>query len=874
VTAIAARVTAELASSEAEGTSVAAVAGSVQTLIDRQRELEDHMLGLGGERFRRGVSRAMEKKEISHSGAGVKLLRLAVDPVEQGIRELLDGKGKRGPKHLATKLLAGVDPAAAAYITARTIIDSIHCITPLRVVANDITATILDELRYRRLEAKRPALFKYRMKHLTGSNYDHNKKVLDQTIRWAVEHSRAEDETLDVSDLVMSEEHRLLVGTKLIDIFVQTTGLVTKVTNTVAKKHKKNKRTRITKELYLQATDETKRWIERRNEVLEFLTPVNLPMVIPPRDWGKNERGGYHFALRNKYAFVRGANAEHHTNQAEIPLVYEAVNAIQQTPWKINPNVYKLVSEIVERGKAVGNLSLSDIAREALPAKPVDIATNAEARKRWRKDARAIHEKNHARQIRALGISKVLLAASRVATDERIYFPCSLDFRGRIYPLTHYLNPQGDDLSKSLLMFAEAKPLGEDGAFWLAIHGANCLDETPGDKRKVKTMTMAERASWVQKNTLRICAVADYPYADLWWTDADEPLQFYAFCCEWRGFYEYFLAGRGDEYVCSLPVSQDGSCNGLQHFSAMLRDPIGGKAVNLTPEEIPQDVYQAVTDAVIEIVQAAAARGEWIAQQWLVTGLIKRKLCKRPTMTFCYGSKRFGMAEQILSFLQEDKGDWQRVRALFTDDEGENRANEAAQWMASVVWDALGGTVVAAAQAMKWMQDCARVVVTQTNAPIEWTVPVTGFPVRQEYFVQKFRQIKTVLAGQVIQPSVLDTTDEVLTHKQANAIAPNIVHSLDAAALMMTVVRAKADGVEAFGMIHDSYATVPADCGKLYEATREAFVSLYRDNDVVAHLANCFASQLPETSEKPLPQSPTPGSLDINGVLESIYFFS
>jgi DNA-directed RNA polymerase len=188
--------------------------------------------------------------------------------------------------------------------------------------------------------------------------------------------------------------------------------------------------------------------------------------------------------------------------------------------------------------------------------------------------------------------------------------------------------------------------------------------------------------------------------------------------------------------------------------------------------------------------------------------------------------------------------------------------------------ECLGGTVVAAAQAMKWMQDCARVIVSQTNKPVEWTVPVTGFPVRQEYFVQHFRQIKTVLAGQIIQPSVLDTTDEVLAHKQANAIAPNIVHSLDAAALMVTVCMASKCGVESFGMIHDSYATVPADCGLLSESTRAAFVLLYRDHDVAAHFADCFQSQMPAEAKKPLPPAPVPGTLDVSGVLESTYFFS
>jgi DNA-directed RNA polymerase len=51
-------------------------------------------------------------------------------------------------------------------------------------------------------------------------------------------------------------------------------------------------------------------------------------------------------------------------------------------------------------------------------------------------------------------------------------------------------------------------------------------------------------------------------------------------------------------YVCNLPVHQDGSCNGLQHYAALGRDALGGAAVNLTPSELPQDVYTFVLKAV------------------------------------------------------------------------------------------------------------------------------------------------------------------------------------------------------------------------------------------------------------------------------------
>ena len=111
---------------------------------------------------------------------------------------------------------------------------------------------------------------------------------------------------------------------------------------------------------------------------------------------------------------------------------------------------------------------------------------------------------------------------------------------------------------------------------------------------------------------------------------------------EWAGYAEH-----GDEFVSRITVAMDGSCSGIQHFSAMLRDEKGGAAVNLVPQELPADVYRAVAEKVIEQANWQAENGEedsikhnadgvaylnegskTIAQQWLKFG-ITRKVTKR-----------------------------------------------------------------------------------------------------------------------------------------------------------------------------------------------------------------------------------------------------
>jgi DNA-directed RNA polymerase, mitochondrial len=187
-----------------------------------------------------------------------------------------------------------------------------------------------------------------------------------------------------------------------------------------------------------------------------------------------------------------------------------------------------------------------------------------------------------------------------------------------------------------------------------------------------------------------------------------------------------------------------------------------------------------------------------------------------------------------------------------------------------MIWQSLQEIVVAAFSGMAWFQKAARQVV-KSGQPLTWTVPATGFPVRQEYFVMHKQQVRTMLAGRVIKPVLYSATKEVETYKQANAVAPNVVHSLDAAALMLTVSQAMNDGVEHFAVVHDSYGTVPGDMSVLAQATRQSFVKLYTSHDVIEELRVQFQAQAPEgvTIEAP----PEKGTLEVSQVLSSAYFF-
>lgn len=70
-----------------------------------------------------------------------------------------------------------------------------------------------------------------------------------------------------------------------------------------------------------------------------------------------------------------------------------------------------------------------------------------------------------------------------------------------------------------------------------------------------------------------------------WWQEADSPWQLLAVCYDLQAA---LASGNPEAYRSKIPVHQDGSCNGLQHYAALGRDEPGGRAVNLLPVDRPQ----------------------------------------------------------------------------------------------------------------------------------------------------------------------------------------------------------------------------------------------------------------------------------------------
>jgi DNA-directed RNA polymerase len=195
----------------------------------------------------------------------------------------------------------------------------------------------------------------------------------------------------------------------------------------------------------------------------------------------------------------------------------------------------------------------------------------------------------------------------------------------------------------------------------------------------------------------------------------------------------------------------------------------------------------------------------------------------------------------------------------------------AASYLAGVMKEALAGVVVKAAQAMDWLQQAAR-IASEDGLPIRWEAP-NGFPVVQDYREQSGSGSTTEITGQRIQLMLTRDGDKLDKRRQAQGIAPNFVHSLDASHMMETVCMALDHGITAFAMVHDSYGAHAGHADTLNRLLREAFVEMYR-GDVLGTFRDTLVGQLSPGWRRRFHHYQSSASLDPEAVKDSQYFFA
>lgn len=608
----------------------------------------------------------------------------------------------------------------------------------------------------------------------------------------------------------------------------------------------------------------------------------HLPMLVQPDPWTKFDKGGF---IEFPTSIIRIKNGEKdqkvYTEAAikrgDLDQVAKGLDVLGRTAWRINQSVFNVMLEAWNSGEKIANFPPLN-PNIPLPQEP-EAADDPMVRKTWIQQVKAIeNEKSGLHSERCFMNFQMEIA--NAFKDQSFYFPHNMDFRGRAYPIPTYLNHMGADNARGLLRFAKGKALGESGLRWLKVHLANV---SGFDKASI-----SEREAFAMEHMDDVIDSSTNPLNGKgWWLKAEDPWQCLAACFELNAA---MSSPDPTTYISHLPVHQDGTCNGLQHYAALGGDSWGAQQVNLEPGDRPADVYSAVADLVKESIKEDLSTGNPLAK--IMHGKITRKVVKQTVMTNVYGvtyigaraqvqkqieaahpkiraeygvppillasyvaakifkalSTMFGGAHDIQYWLAECAG--RICRALLPEqlDLMAKEAEKSQEIEAKVEAEDGAGAGAelskptrgrpkkpAKAKKSKWS---ASDILSHFRSTIVWTTPLR-LPVVQPYRKGITRTIATAL--QDLNLVIPERSDPVNRRKQLQAFPPNFIHSLDASHMLLSALECDELGLQ-FAAVHDSFWTHAADVDVMNRVLRDSFIRIHSE-DVVQRLASEFQAR-------------------------------
>ena len=584
----------------------------------------------------------------------------------------------------------------------------------------------------------------------------------------------------------------------------------------------------------------------------------HLPMLTEPTPWTNHNRGGF---LDQSLSVVRiGSNHKQSqayikaaANSGDLSQVFAALNVLGKTPWRINKQVFEVMLQVWNSGEAIADIPPEnptfDYPPEPSPSD--DMITRTKYAYRL-KEIEGRRDGLHSERC----FLNFQMEVARAFLDETFYFPHNVDFRGRAYPVPPHLNHMRADNCRGLLLFGRGRELGEAGLRWLKVHLANVFGY---DKASLQ-----ERCDFTTDHISDIYDSANNPMTGArWWLKAEDPWQCLAACIELKNALD---SPDPMKFVSHLPVHQDGTCNGLQHYAALGGDAIGAKQVNLEPGDRPSDIYTAVADMVKKDIAEDAAKGDETAK--FINGKITRKVVKPTVMTNVYGVTFTGARRQVLAQLEDIYPD------IFKDDLV--TASRVSSYVAVKIFTALSAMFNGAQEIQYWLGECASRICgaltpaqmqriedqaagkdipspyagrpvnetknqdeqTRFKTSVIWTTPLK-MPVVQPYRTPTCRTVQTNLQQvSLTEPTV---ADPVSKRKQLQGFPPNFIHSLDATHMLLSALKCNELGLT-FAAVHDSFWTHAADVNTMNTVLRDAFIRMHSE-DIIGRLAAEFTAR-------------------------------
>lgn len=251
--------------------------------------------------------------------------------------------------------------------------------------------------------------------------------------------------------------------------------------------------------------------------------PKKIPMIVRPNEYLRvknkegeieEEYGGFllNKELTHDELIIQNWKLKTKSKIEDINQIYNAVNNISSVGYKINRDVLNFIR--LYDSKFHLTLTMNDTVKNILLKADAlenfeDLDSKPSYKNKYTKSSSKLKNKLYKWERLELESYKskkyvednILALADLFEHVPEFFIPVRLDYRGRIYCITEYLNYQGSELAKGLLLFSKGEKILKtdlNAINYLKIFGANCFGN------KLEKKSFIERVKWIDDNTENI----------------------------------------------------------------------------------------------------------------------------------------------------------------------------------------------------------------------------------------------------------------------------------------------------------------------------------------------------------------------------------
>jgi hypothetical protein len=629
-------------------------------------------------------------------------------------------------------------------------------------------------------------------------------------------------------------------------------------------------------------------------QTIPLNVPNKIPMIVKPKKYlrvklnnnkTKEILGGYllNDELLDDDIIIFNHRLKENSIISNNNVIYDTINNMSSVGYKINKDLLNFIRLYNDKF----NLTLINSKH------PIEIRLeNNGGDKLYKRERIELESFKSKRFVQ----ESILALADTFENAIEFFIPVRIDYRGRIYCITDYLNYQSTELAKALLLFSKGEKFSKTNKKaiqYMKIFGANCFGN------KLDKQSANDRIKWIDDNLDNILNFENGILIE----KAESKLLFIAFCFEYRKI----ISTQYDEhdyYITHLPIQLDATCNGYQHISMLgmdidLADKLNIK--NSTWDDVPDDFYTLISLYIKgylkkELNKPLISFEKKEVYERLYDLEIQRKILKKCIMTIPYSTTTVQGIKYLREFFEFDEVETslknphlnsnninidlieindminpENLKDSYIKENNEQlpgheyKNNKTTYWfkykenpniklelndfkelyfiLKIVLYDVAPSLNLIT----EYLKSIAKICI-KANTFIPWILP-TGLIIRQSYTNLKEVRISPFNYSKYTFVLKTKQLNKIDSKKNIRALMPNLIHSLDSASLSLLIEKyfcSYENNVKNIFAIHDCFATTCNNIDFVIETLKLIYISIYSeklylkelDKKMVEHIQN------------------------------------